>query len=65
MPAGYYSGLLCSSFMMGRFLSSHFWGVICDRYGRVFVVVISLVSTVTMSVAFGTSTTFAWAYTSR
>ncbi|CAM9207335.1 unnamed protein product, partial [Laminaria digitata] len=62
---GYYSGLLYSAFMMGRFLSSHFWGVVSDRYGRLFVVVFGLVSTVVFSVAFGSSTTFSWAFTFR
>ena len=62
---GYYSGLLCSGYMMGRFLSSHFWGMVSDCHGRLFVVVIGLVSTTVTSVAFGVSTTFAWAFAFR
>ncbi|MEP5376679.1 MAG: MFS transporter, partial [Hyphomicrobiales bacterium] len=62
---GYYSGLLCSGFMMGRFLSSHFWGMVSDCYGRQFVVVVGLVSTMVLSVGFGISTTISWAFSFR
>ncbi|CAM9682856.1 unnamed protein product, partial [Laminaria digitata] len=62
---GYYAGFLSSAFMMGRLFSSHFWGALGDRYSRRFVLLVGLSSTVLLSVAFGFSTSFVWAFTSR
>ncbi|CAM8917112.1 unnamed protein product [Rhodiola kirilowii] len=36
---GYYAGYVASSFMFGRALTSVFWGVIADKYGRKPVIV--------------------------
>ncbi|CAN0540123.1 unnamed protein product, partial [Scytosiphon promiscuus] len=58
---GYYAGLLSGAFVIGRLFSSHFWGVVADRFGCRLVMAAGLVSTVVLSVAFGTSTTFTWA----
>eukprot|EP00904_Undaria_pinnatifida_P008634 jgi/Undpi1/4900/HiC_scaffold_19.g08252.m1 len=63
--AGYYAGLMSSSFMIGRLLSSHLWGIAGDRLGQRFVLVFGIVSTTILSVVFGCSTTFAVAFTSR
>eukprot|EP00904_Undaria_pinnatifida_P000576 jgi/Undpi1/10519/HiC_scaffold_29.g12969.m1 len=63
--AGYYAGLLSASFMFGSVFSARFWGVVSDRHGTRFVMVVGLVSTVILSLAFGCSTTFAWAFISR
>lgn len=62
---GYYAGLLTSSFMIGRLFSSHFWGVTASRFGCRLVLVLGLVSTVVFSIAFGSSTTFTWAFIFR
>ena len=51
--------------MTGRLFSARFWGLASDRYGRRFVIVIALVSTVVLSFAFGFATSFTLAYTFR
>eukprot|EP00904_Undaria_pinnatifida_P010120 jgi/Undpi1/6238/HiC_scaffold_20.g08722.m1 len=63
--AGYHAGLLCAGFMTGRSVSSHFWGMVSDRYGCRFVMAFGLSVTVVLSLAFGCSPTFAWAVTLR
>eukprot|EP00904_Undaria_pinnatifida_P000574 jgi/Undpi1/10517/HiC_scaffold_29.g12967.m1 len=63
--AGYNAGLLCASFMIGRTVSSHFWGMVSDRYGCRFVMAFGLSATAVLSVAFGCSPTFAWAVALR
>ncbi|CAM9990009.1 unnamed protein product, partial [Ascophyllum nodosum] len=63
--SGYYSGLLSSSFMIGRFLTSYFWGWFADRYGRRKVILVGLLSATALSVAFGVSWTFWWAFLMR
>eukprot|EP00904_Undaria_pinnatifida_P008630 jgi/Undpi1/4898/HiC_scaffold_19.g08250.m1 len=62
--AGYYAGLMSSSFVIGRLFSSHLWGIAADRLGQRFVLVFGIVSTSILSVVFGCSTTFAVAFTS-
>ena len=62
---GYYAGLLTSAFMVGRLISSHYWGVVSDRFGCRLVMVVGLVTTVILSIAFGTTTMFTWAYIFR
>lgn len=37
---GYYAGYVGSAFMLGRALTSVFWGVIADRYGRKPVIIL-------------------------
>ena len=54
--AGPYAGMIASSFMAGRVLSSYPWGKLADRYGRRFVLIVSLVNGVIFSVAFGMAT---------
>ena len=51
--------------MIGRLFSSYFWGVAADRLGCRFVMVVGLLSTAVLSIAFGCSTTFAWAFFCR
>lgn len=62
---GYYAGLLTSAFMMGRLVSAHVWGVVSDRYGRRLVLIVGLLSTAVLAVAFGFSTTLTWAFSCR
>lgn len=63
--AGTYAGMLSSSFMVGRTLSSFPWGVAADTYGRRFVLVFSLANSALLSVLFGLSSSFWWAMTVR
>jgi MFS family permease len=58
---GSYAGLLASSFMLGRALTSYGWGKLADRYGRVPVLQASLVLSLVFSFLFGLSTSFALA----
>ena len=58
---GYYAGSLVAAMMIGRLFSSHFWGLMSDRYGYHFVMAFGLCSTAALSVCFGFSPTFAWA----
>lgn len=51
--AGYISGFIASSFMMGRLLSSFYWGRVADRIGRKPVFYIASVSIAVMSLIFG------------
>ena len=51
--AGSYAGLIASSFMFGRTFSSFEWGKAADRYGRVFVIQVSLLLSGIVSVLFG------------
>lgn len=59
--AGSYAGLLASSFMIGRACSSYGWGKLADLYGRVPVLIASLLLECIFSVWFGLSTSFTMA----
>jgi MFS family permease len=50
---GLYAGVLSSSFMIGRAVTGFPWGQLADVYGRKFVLVVALLSSVVGSVAFG------------
>eukprot|EP00904_Undaria_pinnatifida_P000540 jgi/Undpi1/10487/HiC_scaffold_29.g12937.m1 len=63
--AGYYAGLLSSAVMIGRLFSSIFWGQVADRLGCRSVMVVGLLSTAGLSLGFGISTTFTWAFVCR
>ncbi len=56
--AGNYAGLLASSFMLGRTLSSYSWGKVADIYGRVVVLQASLIMSCVFTLLFGLSRTF-------
>ena len=56
--AGSYAGLLASSFMIGRALSSYTLGKCADQYGRTTVLYSSLVLSSIFSVLFGASQSF-------
>jgi MFS family permease len=56
--AGSYAGMIASSFMIGRALSSYGWGKVADIYGRKFVLFASLGLSCLFSVLFGTASTF-------
>ncbi|PKA54350.1 Protein zinc induced facilitator-like 1 [Apostasia shenzhenica] len=55
---GYYAGFVGSSFMLGRALTSVFWGIISDRYGRKPVIVIGIVAVIVFNTLFGLSTSY-------
>ena len=48
-----YAGLISASFMAGRAVFAFFWGRIADRYGRLFVLYVSLGLSAVLSVFFG------------
>ncbi|XP_020583109.1 probable peptide/nitrate transporter At3g43790 isoform X2 [Phalaenopsis equestris] len=62
---GFYAGFVGAAFMFGRTLTSVFWGVVADRYGRKPVIMISIVSTIIFNTLFGLSTTFWMAVATR
>ncbi|KAF6151941.1 hypothetical protein GIB67_010515 [Kingdonia uniflora] len=55
---GFYVGYVGSAFMVGRALTSIFWGVVADRYGRKPVILIGTFSVVVFNTLFGFSTSF-------
>ena len=62
---GFYAGLMASSFMMGRAISSYGWGKAADIYGRLPCLAISLLLSSLLSLGFGFSTTFVGALSWR
>ncbi|KAF6163897.1 hypothetical protein GIB67_024752 [Kingdonia uniflora] len=62
---GYYAGYVGSSFMFGRFLTSYFWGVVADRYGRKPVVMFGTFTVVVFNTLFGLSTNYWMALCTR
>ena len=55
---GFYAGMMASSFMIGRAISSYGWGKAADIYGRLPCLSISLLLSSLLSLGFGFSTTF-------
>jgi MFS family permease len=53
--AGYYSGFIVSAFMIGRLLTSYYWGSAADRIGRKPIVTISCFAITILSLLFGMS----------
>lgn len=62
---GYYAGYVGSAFMFGRVLTSVFWGVVADRYGRKPVIMFGTFSVVIFNTLFGLSTNFWMAIATR
>jgi MFS family permease len=56
---GKHAGFIAASFMAGRAFTSLPWGMVADRYGRVFVLLSSLLLSAIFSLGFGTSRQFA------
>lgn len=63
--AGSYAGLIASSFMAGRAVSSFEWGKAADKYGRVFVIEMSFLLSAVFSIFFGLAPTFPMALVLR
>ncbi|CAN1837610.1 Probable peptide/nitrate transporter At3g43790 [Linum perenne] len=62
---GFYAGFVGSSFMIGRALTSFFWGRLADRYGRKPVILIGTFSVVIFNALFGLSSSFWMAISMR
>jgi Major Facilitator Superfamily len=62
---GFYAGLMATSFMVGRTISSYGWGKAADVYGRVPCLSLSLLLSCLLSLGFGLSTTFVGALSWR
>lgn len=62
---GYYAGYVGSAFMLGRALTSVFWGVIADRYGRKPVIILGTSAVVIFNTLFGLSVNFWMAVCTR
>ncbi|CAI0442251.1 unnamed protein product [Linum tenue] len=62
---GYYAGYVGSSFMFGRALTSVFWGLVADRYGRKPLILLGTSSVVIFNTIFGLSVNFWMAVITR
>ncbi|XP_019161344.1 PREDICTED: protein ZINC INDUCED FACILITATOR-LIKE 1-like [Ipomoea nil] len=62
---GFYAGYIGSSFMVGRALTSVFWGMVADRYGRKPVLVFGTMAVVVLNTLFGLSVNFWMAIITR
>ena len=62
---GFYAGLIMSSFMGGRMLTSLCCGYLSDTFGRKFVILIGLWSCLVLQLWFGFATTLAQAVVAR
>lgn len=62
---GFYAGYLGSSFMLGRALTSVFWGIVADRYGRKPVIMMGTAAVVIFNTLFGLSVNFWMAVITR
>ncbi|KAK6928934.1 Major facilitator superfamily [Dillenia turbinata] len=62
---GYYAGYVGSAFMLGRALTSVFWGIIADRYGRKPIIIIGTSTVVIFNTLFGLSSSFWMALLTR
>ncbi|KAF3434301.1 hypothetical protein FNV43_RR25404 [Rhamnella rubrinervis] len=61
----YYAGFVGSSYMVGRALTSIFWGQVADRYGRKPVIIIGTITVVIFNTLFGLSVNYWMAITTR
>ncbi|KAG9133142.1 hypothetical protein Leryth_023509 [Lithospermum erythrorhizon] len=61
----YYAGFIGAAFMLGRALTSVFWGMFADRYGRKPVILISTITVVIFNTLFGLSINFWMAVSTR
>ncbi|KAL8251502.1 hypothetical protein R6Q59_035195 [Mikania micrantha] len=60
-----YAGFIGSSFMIGRALTSVFWGVVADRYGRKPVILLGTSTVVIFNLLFGLSVNYWMAIITR
>uniref|UniRef100_A0A1J3H976 Putative peptide/nitrate transporter n=1 Tax=Noccaea caerulescens TaxID=107243 RepID=A0A1J3H976_NOCCA len=62
---GFYAGFVASSFMIGRAMTSIFWGKLADRYGRKPIILIGTFTVIIFNTLFGLSTSFWLAISTR
>ncbi|GAA0161455.1 secondary carrier transporter [Lithospermum erythrorhizon] len=62
---GYYAGYIGSAYMFGRAITSAFWGIVSDRYGRKPIIIIGTITVVVFNTLFGLSVNFWMAITTR
>ncbi|XP_028803348.1 protein ZINC INDUCED FACILITATOR-LIKE 1 isoform X2 [Neltuma alba] len=62
---GSYAGYVGSSFMLGRGLTSVAWGIVADRYGRKYTILIGTVAVIVFNTLFGLCTSFWMAVITR
>ncbi|XP_048135250.1 protein ZINC INDUCED FACILITATOR-LIKE 1-like isoform X2 [Rhodamnia argentea] len=62
---GYYAGCVGCSFLFGRALTSIFWGIVADRYGRKPVIIMGTIAVVIFNTLFGLSVNFWMAIATR
>ncbi|KAL0728164.1 hypothetical protein Bca4012_024257 [Brassica carinata] len=55
---GFYAGFIACSFMLGRALTSVFWGIVADRYGRKPIILLGTISIAIFNALFGLSLNF-------
>ncbi|CAF1697331.1 unnamed protein product [Brassica napus] len=55
---GFYAGFIACSFMFGRALTSVFWGIVADRYGRKPIILLGTISIAVFNALFGLSLNF-------
>lgn len=63
--SGYAAGYVASSFYLGRFLSSYYFGYLSDHVGRKPVMIVSMSAVGILSLGFGVSETLVWAVSCR
>ncbi|PWA42049.1 major facilitator superfamily domain protein [Artemisia annua] len=61
----YYAGFVGSAYMIGRALTSIFWGVVADRYGRKPVILLGTATVVVFNTLFGFSVNYWMAIITR
>ncbi|KAI3725781.1 hypothetical protein L1987_65574 [Smallanthus sonchifolius] len=61
----YYAGFVGSAYMIGRALTSIFWGVVADRYGRKPVIILGTSTVVIFNTLFGFSVNYWMAIVTR
>ncbi|KAK1389785.1 protein ZINC INDUCED FACILITATOR-LIKE 1-like [Heracleum sosnowskyi] len=61
----YYAGYVGSTYMLGRVLTSVFWGWVADRYGRKVVIIFGTFTIVVLNTLFGLSINFWMAIATR
>ena len=63
--AGPFAALFATSFMIGRTVSAHLWGLLADIYGRRFVIILSLIGSGVASLWFGLTDSYNQALIAR
>ncbi|KAF3501941.1 hypothetical protein F2Q69_00044852 [Brassica cretica] len=62
---GYYAGFIACAFMFGRALTSIFWGIMSDRYGRKPIILLGTITIAVFNALFGMSTNIWMAIATR